>query len=217
MAQKLKRDQLPPKKAETWRKSFKEEAKQGFNLAVPEIILQKETYKTLIGDNENRVRVYLGLEEEKEGDKYVLCAYAVSAFLLGSGDVYADYETPVFKLEKDNINFSDDTQKAIESIRLYRKWRAGELDPEGEGAAYRQYIYPNGYLLTKYELHELFNAQNKAEIQIEFGIAKRMSVMISGVSSTKVRSVSSGGEDDDVFDYVDDCPPNCDERSPYNS
>lgn len=216
MAQKLKRDQLPPKKAENWRKSFKEESKYGFNLKVQKIILQKETYKTLIGDNENRVRVYLGLEEKKEGEKYVLCAYAVSAFLLGSGDVYADYETPVFKLERENINFSDNTQKAIESIRLYRKWRAGELDENADGAAYRQYIYPNGYLLTKYELHELFKAQNKDEIQIEFGIAKTMSVMISGVYSTNLRSVESD-EEDDVFDYVDECPPYCDERSPYNS
>jgi hypothetical protein len=216
MAQKLKRDQLPPKKAENWRKSFNEESKHGFNLKVSKIILQKETYKNLIGDNENRVRVYLGLEEKKEGDKYVLCAYAVSAFLLGSGDVYADYETPVFKLEKDNINCSDDTQKVIESIRLYRKWRAGEIDENADGAAYRQYIYPNGYLLTKYELHELFKAQNKDEIQIEFGISKTMNVMISAVQPSMLRSAGSDDGDEEVFDYNDMCPPICDDRSIYN-
>ncbi len=215
MTQKLKRDQLPPKKAENWRKNFKEEAKHSFNLKVPEIILQKETYKTLIGDNENRVRVYLGLEEKKEGEKYVLSAYAVSAFLLGSGDVYADYETPVFKLEKENINCSDNTQKVIESIRLYRKWCAGELDENGEGAAFRQYIYPNGYLLTKFELHELFNAQNKEEIKIELGIAKTMNVMLSAAQPTLSRSVESDGEEE-VFDYNDMCPPVCDDRSIYN-
>ena len=54
---KLKRDQLPPQKAENWRKSFDGESKLTFNLKVSTIILQKETYKSLIGENENRVRV----------------------------------------------------------------------------------------------------------------------------------------------------------------
>lgn len=218
MAQKLKRDQLPPKQAENWRKSFKEEAKHSFNLKVPLIVLQKETYKTLIGENENRVRVYLGMEQKKDGDKYQLCAFAVSAFLLGSGDVYADYETPVFKLEKENINCSDDTEKVIESIRLYRKWRAGELDEKAEGAAYRKYIYPHGYLLTKFELHELFNAQNKDEIQMEFGIMKTMDVMLSAVPDPMLKSATAdSGEEEEVYNHAGLCPPYCDERSIYNS
>lgn len=218
MTKKLKRDQLAPKQAENWKKSFKEEAKLTFNLKVPKIILQKETYTALIGENENRVRVYLGLEQKKDGDKYQLCAFAVSAFLLGSGDVYADYETPVFKLEKENINCSDNTDEVINSIRLYRKWRAGELDENDAGAPYRQYIYPHGYLLTKYELHELFNAQNKDEIQIEFGILKTMTVMMSGVPSTMLKSAGvDGDEEEEIFDDAGFCPPFCDERSIYNS
>ncbi|NQU54267.1 MAG: hypothetical protein HQ522_17200 [Bacteroidetes bacterium] len=92
MAPKLKRDQLPPQKANNWRKSLKEEEKLTLNLKIPQIVLQKETYKILAGDNENRVRIYLGLEPEKKNGKLELCAYAVSAFLLGSGDVYVDYE-----------------------------------------------------------------------------------------------------------------------------
>lgn len=218
MAKKLKRDQLPSKQAENWRKSFKEEAKLTFNLKVSQIILQKATYKTLIGENENRVRVYLGLEQKKDGDNYVLCAFAVSAFLLGSGDVYADYETPVFKLEKENINCSDNTEEVIESIRLYRKWRAGELDEIDAGAPYRQYIYPHGYLLTKSELHELFNVQNNDEIQIEFGVSKTMNVMLTAVPSVTMLT-SAGVEDgeEEVFDLAGPCPPDCDERSIYNS
>lgn len=211
---KLKRDQLPPKKAENWRKSFKEESKLTFNLKVPKIILQKETYKSLIGENENRVRVYLGLEPEKNEGKYELCAYAVSAFLLGSGDVYADYETPVFKLSKKNVNLSDNNKMVIESIRMYRKWRSGELDPDDDGAPFRQYIYPNAYLLTKFELHELFNAQNRAEIQLEFGIAKTMDVIIGPVRTMEMQTSE---EDDDVFNHAGVCPPYCDERSIYNS
>lgn len=218
MTKKLKRDQLAPRQAENWKKSFKEEAKDTFNLKVPHLILQKETYKSLIGENENRVRVYLGLEQKKDNDKYQLCAFAVSAFLLGSGDVYADYETPVFKLEKENINCSDNTADVIESIRLYRKWRAGELDENAEGAVYRQYIYPNGYLLTKYELHELFNAQNKDEIQMEFGISKTMNVMMSAVPSPMLKSAGvDGGGEEEIFDESGLCPPWCDERSIYNS
>lgn len=216
MTKKLKRDQLAPKKAENWKKSFKEEAKLTFNLKVPQLILQKDTYKSLIGENENRVRVYLGLEQKKDSDKYVLCAYAVSAFLLGSGDVYADYETPVFKLDNKNIDYSDNTQEVIESIRLYRNWRAGELDEKDAGAAYRQYIYPNGYLLTKFELHELFNAQNHAEIKLEFGIEKTMSAMLSAVpSSTLLKSAGESGEEE-LYDFTKPCPPVCDERSVYN-
>ncbi len=215
MTIKLKRDQLAPKKAENWRKNFQEEAKETFNLKVSELILLKETYKALIGDNENRVRVYLGLKQEATDNKYELCGYAVSAFLLGSGDVYADYETPVFKLGKKNINMSDNTSAVIESIHLYRKWRAGELDELDAGAPYRQYIYPNAYLLTKFELHELFNVQANAEIRIEFGIQKTMNAILSPTfSNADETSIDDLNED---YDYASPCPPHCDERSIYNT
>ncbi len=216
MTQKLKRDQLPPQKAKNWRKNFEDESSKTFNLKVPRIILQKETYKSLIGENENRVRVYLGLEQNKEEDKHVLCAYAVSAFLLGSGDVYADYETPVFKLTEYNEDYSDNTEGVIESIRLYRQWRLGEIDENDAGAPFRQYIYPNAYLLTKYELHELFNAQNKNEIEIQFGISKTMDVMLSPVTS-EVTVADDDGVPVETFNNAGLCPPYCDERSIYNS
>lgn len=216
MAAKLKRDQLPANKVENWKKNFSEEKNLTFNLKVPKLLLQKATYKTLIGENENRVRVYLGLEQKKEDGKNTLCAFAVSAFLLGSGDVYADYETPVFKLEKTNIDFSNNTKEVIESIRLYRKWRSGELDADDPGAPFRQYIYPNAYLLTKFELHELFNVQNASEINVDFGINKSMSVMLSAPANTATRSLVAD-EEEEYFDFGIECPPFCDERSIYNS
>ncbi len=216
MVAKLKRDQLPAKKVQNWKKNFEEEKKETFNIKLPRLILQKATYKTLIGENENRLRIYLGLEQSKEDGKYSLCAFAVSAFLLGSGDVYADYETPVYKLEKTNIDYSNNTKDVIESIRLYRKWRSGELDPNDPGAPYRQYIYPNAYLLTKFELHELFNVQDASEINVEFGIEKTMSVMLSASAKTATRSLVVE-EEDDFFDFAAQCPPYCDERSIYNS
>ena len=219
MTTKLKRDQLPPKKAENWRKNFNEEKDKTFNLKVPKIILEKTTYTALAGENENRVRIYLGLEAEKQDGKYALCAFAVSAFLLGSGDVYADYETPVFKLDKKNVDYSNNTKEVIERIHLYRKWRSGELDADDPGAAFRQYIYPNAYLMTKFELHELFVSQNRSEALIDFGISKTMNVIISGVKSTSMLSATSNDpiQEDEDFDYTYPCPPYCDERSIYNS
>ncbi len=223
MASKLKRDQLPVQKATNWKNNLREEEKLSLNLKVSAIIIQKNTYKILAGENENRVRIYLGLEQEKKEDKYELCAFAVSAFLLGSGDVYVDYETPVFKLGKVNVNVSDDVNSVIESIKMYRQWRAGELDPEHAEAVCRQYIYPNAFLLTKYELHELFNVQNNSELKIELGISKTMSPMISPVkeqtSNLSIESLSStdsGEEPTGPFDFADPCPPTCDERSIFN-
>lgn len=214
MTKKLKRDQLPPEKAKYWKKNFEQEKHDTFKLKLPKIVLQKDTYKTLAGENENRVRIYLGLEQKKDDDKYVLCAFAVSAFLLGSGDVYADYESPVFKLDAKNVDYSDNTAEVLESIRLYRKWRSGEIEAEDPGAAYRQYIYPNGYLLTKFELHELFNVKNAPEVNVEFGIDRSMSVMLSADSTLK--SVDES-EDEEYFNFGKLCPPICDERSIYNT
>jgi len=213
MASPIKRDQVPPKQAEYWRRNFAEEQKSIFNLKVPQILLQKETYREFAGENENRLRIYLGLEPELENGNYVLCAYAVSAFLLGSGDVYVDYETPVFKLNVKNENYSDRSKLVIESIRNYRKWRLGELDSENSLAEFRKFIFPNGYLLTKYELHEIFNVQGKPDAQIEFGVTKTMNILIS----PEVKENKAFNDEGDVFDYGSICPPFCDEGSIYNS
>lgn len=213
MASPLKRDQIPQKQAEYWRRNFAEEQKSIFKLTVPQILLQKETYKKLAGENENRLRIYLGLETETVDGTYVLCAYAVSAFLLGSGDVYVDYETPVYKLGVKNENFSDKSKIVIESIRSYRKWRLGELDSEEETAGFRKYIFPNAYLLTKYELHEIFNVQGRLDAQIEFGVTKTMNILI-WPETKENRAFDDEGE---VFDYAVPCPPVCDEGSIYNS
>jgi hypothetical protein len=209
----LKRDQIPPKQAEYWRRNFAEEQKSIFNLTVPKILLQRDTYKKLAGENENRVRIYLGLEPEVNDGKYVLCAYAVSSFLLGSGDVYVDYETPVYKLGVANENYADKSKQVIESIRNYRKWRLGELDSESETAAFRKYIFPNAYLLTKYELHEIFNVQGRPEAQIEFGVTKTMNILIW----PEAKEDRPFDDESEVFDYAGQCPPICDEGSIYNS
>lgn len=213
MKSNLKRDQLPPQQAQNWKLNVSEEEKLTFNLTVPTILLQKETYKLLLGENDNRIRIYLGLEPKKMNGKYTLCAYAVSAFLLGSGDVYIDYETPVFELGRDNKDLSSETPFVLENIKRYRKWRAGELDPENEWGAFRKYIYPNGYLLNKYELNEVFVQQNKPVAQIAFGISKTMNAMIY----TNVSETMTAADNTEVYDFSNPCPPNCDETSIYNS
>jgi hypothetical protein len=213
MTSKLKRDQIPRQEANNWRISFEEEKNLTFNLEVSQIVLQKETYKTLAGENENRLRIYLGLEQINENGKFELCAFAVSAFLLGSGDVYVDYETPVYKLEKINVDFSLKTKEVIDSIRRYRSWRLGKIDAENETAAVRKFIYPNAYLLTKFELHEIFNIQNKNAALLEFGISKTMNVMISPEADKN----STAESELNVFNYCGLCPPDCDDRSIYNS
>lgn len=223
MTNKLKRDQLPARKAKSWRASFQEEEKHSLNLKVPKIILAKSTYLALTGENENRVRLYLGLDTEKKNGKHALCVFAVSAFLMGSGDVYADYETPVYKLTPKNEDYSNNLNEVLESIKLYRQWRSGEIDSDEPGADVRQYIYPNAYLMTKFELHEIFVTQNKDEASIDFGISKTMSAMISPGTSVKsnvllksASTVEDGGDDDDTFDDMLPCPPACDPRSIFN-
>jgi hypothetical protein len=213
MASPLKRDQIPQKQAEYWRRNFADEQKGILNLIIPQILLQKDTYKKLAGENENRLRIYLGLEPEQTDGKYVLCAYGVSAFLLGSGDVYIDYEIPVYKLGAVNEIFSDKTKLVIDSIRNYRKWRLGELDAEHPSAPFRRFIFPNAYLLTKYELHEIFNVQNRAVAQIEFGVSKTMHILIS----PEVKENRAYDDENEVFNYGVLCPPICDEGSIYNS
>ena len=112
-----------------------------------------------------------------------------------------------------NKLYSDKTKEVIESIRSYRKWRLGELDTEHESANFRKYIFPNAYLFTKYELHEIFNVQGKIAAQIEFGVSKTMNILIMP-DVKESRGVSDEGE---VFDYGSPCPPSCDEGSIYNS
>lgn len=213
MTSKLKRDQIPPLEAQNWRLNLQDEENLTFNLIIPPIVIQKDTYLKLTGENDNRVRIYLGLEPEMKDDKYVLCAYAVSAFLMGSGDVYRDYENPVFKLDRINQDQASKNEQVLDNIRRYRKWRNGELDGTNELAVFRKYIYPNAFLMTKYELHDIFEVQGKDEAQIGFGISKSMHTMIY----SDIKENRSKEDSVSVFDFSPPCPPYCDESSIFNS
>ncbi len=212
MSLTLKRGQVPSAESENWILNIEEEKNFTFNLKVPLIVLQKQTYKILTGENENRIRIYLGIESKKTDNDFVLCAYAVPAFLLGSGDVFRDYESPVFKLEIENTNKSAKTEQVLENIRRYRKWRLGETDRENPFSRFRKFIYPNAFLLGKYELHEIFNVQNKDEIQICFGISKVMHSLIY----TDIQETREFSDKSVVFNFGDLCPPDCDNSSIFN-
>ncbi len=211
MKSKFKRDQIPADQAKNWEKSLEEELT--FNLKIPPLFMQKETYLKLAGENDNRVRIYLGIEPKKKEGKYVLCAYAVSAFLLGSGDVFRDYENPVFKLDKKNQDQSSLTDEVLQNIGRYREWRMGKLDAGDEGARFRKYIYPNSYLMSKYELQEILISQDKKEARIAFGISKTMNAMVY----QKQNKENTLDMETEVFDFSAPCPPNCDESSIFNS
>ena len=209
MNMNLKRDQVPPDQAENWALNMQDELSRSFNLLETPIILHRETYLKLSRENENRLRIYLGLEPKMKADQYVLCAYAVSCFLFGNGDVFRDYENPVIKLTRENVDYSSKVSEAIDNIKRYQQWQKGELDSENKWARFRKFIYPKAFLLSKFELHEIFNIQNRSEAQISFGMAKTMKAMIY----PDVKEKRPTDDQSMVFDFSDPCPPICDESS----
>ncbi len=212
MKSNLKPDQVPPPQARNWENNLEAERSLTFDILVPPIFIQKETYLKLTGENEGRIRIYLGLEPEKKEGKYVLCSYAISTFLMGSGEVFRDYENPVFKLDPENNDVSSNTGAVIENIQRYRLWRNGKLDPGNAAAALRKYIYPNAYLLSKYELNEIFSSGNE-RAQISFGISKTMNAMVyPGIKNT-----APSEESPLVFNFSHPCPPVCDGSSIFNA
>ena len=211
MKSNLKRDQIPLSQAANWRSNIKEEKELSFNLILPTILLHNETYKKLRGENENGCGSYLGLEAGLQDGKYPICAFAVSAFLLGSGNVYVDYESPVYKLGENNVDYSANTKEVVECIKRFSKWRMGEIDGNDEKACVRQFIYPKAFLLTKYELHEIFNVQKKEEAKIDFGIAKTMTAMILAGNNG-----DAWNENSEVFSIGGTVPGSYDEKSIYN-
>ena len=68
-------------------------------------------------------------------------------------------------------------------------------------------------MLTKYELHEIFNVQGRTEAQIEFGVSKTMNILIW----PEAKETRTFEDESEVFDYGTSCPPFCDEGSIYNS
>ncbi len=71
---------------------------------------------------------------------------------------------------------------------------------------------PNAYLFTKFELHDIFNVQNRPDAQIEFGISKTMHIMIY----PEVNENRTLDDQSEVFDWGSLCPPICGEGSIYN-
>lgn len=203
MSQGLKRDQISPVQYKALKHCFEAEKELSFDVEVGNIVLHKTTYKKLVSDNENRIRIYFGLENKNQQN--VICAFAVSAFLMGSGDVFVDYEVPVFKLNEQNEDFSSKTGEVVKCIQSYRKWLDGKVNSGNKFANVRKYIYPKGFLFAGFELHEIFNNQQLLTAQINLGIKKNLTVLVSSADS-----------EDEVFGVKSFCPPLCDDKSIYN-
>ncbi|MBN1821592.1 MAG: hypothetical protein JXR31_10930 [Prolixibacteraceae bacterium] len=196
----LKKDQVAPIQANNWIENLTVE--KTFNLIIPEIILQKSTCELLANNNLFRIRVKLGLEPVD--NTYQICAFALSSAPNGSCNCgFIDNVTPVYKLTPQNEDYSQKPAEVEEAVNLWKSWRLGEIG-DGTDAPARQYIYPISYLLTKFELNEIFLVEGKDIAQIGFGITKSFNPMIySGLKGT------ANNGDDTVFDFSQPCPPYC--------
>ncbi len=207
---KLKPGQVPTVEVLNWKENLIEEKGKTFNLDISQIFMEKATFEKLAKNNENRIRVYLGLELIDK--KYSVCAFAVSTYKADDGTgAYNDNIKPVFKLAPTNRDYSDKIEMVIESLTLWNSWRDGELLVD-ESALVRKYIYPKGCLLQKEGLDELFNVTGNDTIKIEFGIRKTFELMETG---TKGAMKDGNGDDEQVFNDMGPCPPFCSQGGIY--
>ena len=197
----MKKDQIAPLQAKNWIENL--ESEETFNLLMPELILQKSTYKLLSDRNLFRIRVKPGLE--LIDGQYQICAFAVSSVSDGvcSGN-YLDNPTPVYKLTPVNEDYSDNLEEVEAAVDLWKSWRLGEIG-DGLDAPARQYIYPISWLLTKSELYEIFVNEAMDFSQIGFGITKAFTPMIYSEAIPE----DGIGDTTEVFDFTDPCPPDC--------
>ncbi len=204
--EKLKRNQVSNNLVQNWDQNLDDEKSKTFDLLISPIYMESKTFTILGKNNENRIRVYLGLEENLQDGKQVICAFAVGTFSLGDNTgIYEDYPTPIYKLSKVNEDFSGKIEEANASILKWQNWRDGVGEDPTNNVIVRKYIYPICYLLTKYELYEIFDIQGKELAFVSFGIEKSMKLLIQSDPD-----LSKGGDDEPfIYDYADPCPPMC--------
>lgn len=207
----LKKGQISSIEATDWKENLIEEKEKSFFLNVPSIVIQKSTYEQLSNKNQNRIRVYLGLEGTE--DNYSICAFAVSASATNeNSDTYTDISDPIFKLTEKNENFSDKPEQVAASLTLYNNWRNGTIQSNAFSDV-RQYIYPKAYLLGKEGLDRIFNFLGNHSAKLELGIKKFMEVMIIGKISEDKEETQQMEE---VYDFTKPCPPHCAPNSLLN-
>jgi hypothetical protein len=73
---------VPEKEAKKWIGEF-DKLKKGFKINFNNFFLEKQTWKELSGaENQERIRVYFGLEARSSGKFSAVCAYAVEPSLM---------------------------------------------------------------------------------------------------------------------------------------
>lgn len=198
---------VPEKEAKKWIGEF-DKLKKEFKINFNNFFLEKQTWKELSGaENQERIRVYFGLEEGSSG-KLSVCAYAVSTIIDKSG-IYRDQIQEVYKLEPKNINFSANLEEVKKHIKAWRAWRLEESANEGVVQKKPLPLFPVAFLLHADDLKELFAKQGKNKIKLEFGMDSEINFLMSGETLSR----STSGEQD-YFDFGEPCPPYCDPESP---
>ncbi|MCL3778830.1 hypothetical protein EMN47_00365 [Prolixibacteraceae bacterium JC049] len=200
---KLKPDQVNPQEAKSWQLNFEAEKEETFNLVYPRIVLQEATYRAMTVNNEYRIRVYMGIEE----DGKTVCAFAFPAFSVdGSANNFADIPKSVYKLGENNEDWTAKLDKVKECIARWKKWRKTLVEP-GNFASKRAFMYKNAYLLTKVELNQIFNWDGEQELELKLGVEKSVRMMLYPVDRNK--AMLRGGVESEVFDFSAPCPPFC--------
>lgn len=195
------------KEAKKWIGEF-DKLKKGLKISLNNFFLEKQTWKELSGsENQNRIRVYFGLETRASGIP-IVGAYAVETKIDGSG-LYRDQISKVFKLDPTNINSSANLEEVKKQIQAWREWRKEESVTEDSDQKKLSHLFPNAFLLNADDLKQLFAKEGKTRIKMEFGIDSVINLLLT--ADTTTRSTSAQNE---YFDYIDPCPPVCDSESP---
>ena len=129
----MKKDQVAPIQAKNWKEYL--DGERTFNLRVSKIILQKKTYEGLSKENQNRLRIKLGLE--LVDGIHEICAFATSSvFEEDCTGGFLDNQLPVFKLTPENQDYSGKIAEVETSVNLWKSWRDGAIG-DGEDAPAR--------------------------------------------------------------------------------
>lgn len=204
---KLKPNQIPEWKAKEWLKKF-DNLKQQIKLSFSPLFIERQTWKTLSGSgNQQRIRVYFGLETGQSGE-LSLCSYAVSTILDDHG-IYRDQPDRIFKLEPVNVDCTELLQEVIRHIQAWNDWRAEKAKNEESVVPNSFQPFPVAFLLQASDLVELFSYQGSMKVKLEFGLDDRINLLAFNDVTIENRNSSA-----EYFDFQDPCPPICDQNTP---
>lgn len=200
----MKTNQIPAEKAKGWMKNFEKE-KQSSQLKWKPFFLEKSTYEKLTGDAPKRIRIYLGLEKAENGGQEVV-AFAVATAPDATG-VFRDLTDVVFKLGKENIDYSAKTEEVKAALKAWREWKKSDSSAKAKS---RESIYPNGFLTHDEEFKEILAKQGKKRAIVEFGMEEQVTLLLASDEEATAKTPEIS-----YFDFMEPCPPVCDSGSDF--